>query len=1070
MPSTARPTQRSFNAGVLTSWMGGRADVEKFKSGLKHCSNFLLTPFGPIRRRFGFQFVAVTKFSGVRECRVIGFQASTEEGYAIELGHLYMRFHRDGLPVMDGGIPYEIETPWTEEQLFDVHWESVNDVTFLVHPDVPVQILRYFSETDWEIETMEFDFPPMMSENTTTTTLEITSYTDVPIVTTIDFDVPTEGANITSAVLQCSGPYEVVVNGLTLGALPDPEFRLEKSTDGGTTWTTLLVITAVGNYSGTFAGSLRLVANAYEVDSTLTAEVNSSQISPGDTITVQASSSVFTPAMVGGFFAMTHTRPLSEIRIGLGGVVTSQSIPVIGKWTVTTTGVWEGTLTVERSRNDGASWEKVISRSSNEDRNISYTGEEKTPVLLRMRFAGDGDDVRVATLEVENTEQEGVFQITGYNSATSVDGVVLLPFVSQDATAYWKEGAWSGAAGYPRTVQWHANRMAFGGSRNDPGKLWFSGIEDYYNFQEGTNDDSPFSKALGGTQQEIIQWLASKGVLAIGTSGGEWIGVNGDDQNIVTPTGFGLSLQSGNGGARQMAVVANNTILFVQHTGRKVREFSYSVTDNSFGGVDMTQLCIDVTDGGIKDCCLQRQRDTTFWATTNKGKLASMIYERSQSVIGWTVHDTQGDFESVGSVFESGEEDSIYVSVKRNVQGNDVRYIERMVPGQFESIDAGVLSEMAFVDSFRTFDGTATSPGFTDRSDFLIKLNAVPISSNATLVNGYQAIKAAADQIVWDDSPTTTKAIIILTDTPSTVSTPDQTAVLSSLISNDIVLSQGPDFSAFATNNYTSMVTTTGGTTFIESQLNTELAIYNAITGLFPTGNDRLEICFILDKLATPADTINFQTILTVLKSKMGDIDTHLQTKFESIGYSLVSVNALSYEFETVASPTMESIVDGLDHLIGKSVQILADGVALPEQVVSLAGTVTLPEAAAIVHVGLGYTSVLETLPVTIQLDNGDSTGNMKNISEVNLRVYRSVSAETAPVYNFAGTWEPLSFTNRNPVDFDPEVPLGEIGYLEDWKFAGHPGNAKDPRIAIRQPGPFPLNILEVQTTIQIAQ
>lgn len=1072
---TVRPSQRSFNAGMLTSWMFSRADVEKFKSGLKYCVNFLLTPFGPLRRRMGFQFSNQAKFSGERKARVIGFQASSQEGYCIELGHLYMRFHKDCAPVVDGMSIYEIVTPWTEDQLFDIHYESVNDVTFFVHPDVPVQILSYFSETDWTIEPMDFDFPPMMDENLTATTLEITASTDVPIDYNTVFVVTVPGTDLTSDELLCDGAYEVVVNSLTPGAGPGQYFRLQQSEDGGATWTTRTSITAAGNYTGTFSGVLRLIANDYEVDSTLATQVNSPEISVGDLITVESSTAVFTPEMVGSFFAMTQPREVTEIRLymrsggfGPNGRI-SEAISVIGGWTLTTTGVWEGILTVERSRDNGSTWGKVISWEANGDRNISYNSTEKTQCLLRMRFVGGDEDSKYATLEVDEPNQEGVFRITDYNSPTSVDGIVVVPFVSTDATNMWRQGAWGGASGYPRTVQWHANRIAFGGSRQEPGMLWFSGIEDYYNYKDGTNDDSPFRKSLGGTQQETIQWLASKGVLAIGTTGGEWIGVNGDDQNIVTPTGFGISLQSGNGGARQMAVVANNTILFVQHTGRKLREFSYSVTDNSFGGLDMTQLCIDVTEGGIVDCCLQSQRDTTFWATTGNGKLASMIYERSQSVIGWSLQDTKGEFESVASVFESGEEDSIYVLVKREVAGNPVRYVERMVPGQFQLIEDGNLAMMPYVDSFRTFDGTSTSPGFTDLSDFNEKLQALTPSSNTSLVNGFEAVKAAADQIVWTDSVDVTKAIILLTDTPNTGASPDATAVQAALLDKDIVLSQGPDFSAFGTNAYTAIVTATGGETWTEAEMNTGPAIFTSITTLLSTPNDRLELCFVIDKLATPADTINFQAIITALKAQMTAINTNLLTKFDTIGYSLVSVNALGYVFETVASPTTEAIITGLDHLIGETVQILADGVVIPDQVVTIGGSVTLPEAAAVVHVGLGYTPYFETLPINIQLSDGDSTSNTKRITGVSLRTYRSVNAETAPRRTYSGVWEPLKYSNRNRPDFEAPVPLGSIGDVEIWEFTMQLGNSDNAQFAARVTGPTPLNILEIQPTVEIS-
>jgi hypothetical protein len=47
-------------------------------------------------------------------------------------------------------------------------------------------------------------------------------------------------------------------------------------------------------------------------------------------------------------------------------------------------------------------------------------------------------------------------------------------------------------------------------------------------------------------------------------------------------------------------------------------------------------------------------------------------------------------------------------------------------------------------------------------------------------------------------------------------------------------------------------------------------------------------------------------------------------------------------------------------------VQILADGAVEPEQVVT-GGAITLEVAASVVHVGLGFTSDLRTLPLAIE-------------------------------------------------------------------------------------------------------
>lgn len=1062
-------TQRSFNAGMLTAWMDSRADVDKWRSGVKSLKNFLITPYGGIRRRMGTQFVAVTKFNGSRKCRVLGFQASTEEGYCLEIGHLYMRFHRNGETIMDGLLPLELVTPWTEDQIFQIQWEVINDIAFMVQGDNPVQNLKHFAANDWEITPMSFDWPAAMDENTTSTTLSITDVTNVPVVTTVPFIINSPGAaDQESQSLLASGAYTATINTLAIDPIGsiDPTLLLQRSTDNGQTWTTLTNITTTGVYSGTTTGLIRLKANFYTVNSTISTTVNNPSISVGDAITVGSSSPLFSADSVGRFYSIGHFRSTTEFTIPLYSSGLSGPFPVFGKWTLSTTGTWSGTIYVDQSKDDGATWQPILTRFGAANRNINETQEVEEPVLLRLRFISfaGGSNNPFATLSVPDAIVEGVFRITAYISPSSVSAVVVKPFISQAATTIWRAGAWSKESGYPQTVQWHANRMVFGGTKKQGAYIWFSRVEDYYYFRPGTNDDDSFYRQLGGTQQENIQWICSLGDLAIGTGGGEWSGTNGDEAGIVTPTSFTLRRQSGNGGEGVMAVVANNVVLYVQKTGRKLREFAYDLQQNGYDGADLTQLSIDVTIGGIRDTAMQRQRDQTFWATTYSGKAIPLIYERGQAVVGWGIHETQGEFESVCAVYEEGEEDTLYYVVQREVNGDPVRYIERTVPNQFDLIENGSLSDMPFMDSFVTYDGTTTSPGFTNYADFKLALDSTLVFSSILNTNGYSAIQAACDQINWNPDPTVTKVILMFVDTPNTGLPTDPIPVLASLNDNGIVFHTGPNFPG---TNYNNFATITGGQILAEIDINSTAKMLSKITSLF-TPNDKLQFCVIVDTLATPADAINFQIIMSSFKAAMDGIHANLLTKFDEIGYSLITMNNVGFTFATTASATTESIIGGLGHLIGKTVQIMADGVDIGDQVVDGAGTVTLPEAAAKVHVGLGYESDVETLPMSVQLRDGDSDGRLKRISNVDMRVLRSVNASIAPLINYTGSWEPLSYSNRTGVDYDPVPSENQIGELENWHFVMPMGHSKDPRIAVRQTRPLPLNILSITATYDV--
>lgn len=72
----------------------------------------------------------------------------------------------------------------------------------------------------------------------------------------------------------------------------------------------------------------------------------------------------------------------------------------------------------------------------------------------------------------------------------------------------------------------------------------------------------------------------------------------------------------------------------------------------------------------------------------------------------------------------------------------------------------------------------------------------------------------------------------------------------------------------------------------------------------------------------------------------------------------------------SVRSDTPFDTVEQLDHLEGKEVAVLADGNPL-ENLRVTGGTLTLPQAARCVHVGLGYVALLRTLPSYFSRSNG---------------------------------------------------------------------------------------------------
>lgn len=142
--------------------------------------------------------------------------------------------------------------------------------------------------------------------------------------------------------------------------------------------------------------------------------------------------------------------------------------------------------------------------------------------------------------------------------------------------------------------------------------------------------------------------------------------------------------------------------------------------------------------------------------------------------------------------------------------------------------------------------------------------------------------------------------------------------------------------------------------------------------------------------------------------------------------------------------------IGGLWHLIGETVSILADGAEVASQVVSATGTITLDDAATPVHVGLPITADMEGLPLIIEALMAAGQANLKNISEVWLRVKDSAGIKAGP--SFDKLRELPARSNEN-YDTPPRLKNGVVRITLDnsWDI--------NSRICIRQTAPLPLTI-----------
>ncbi len=84
-----RAGQPNFSRGVLAEHLHGRFDVDAYNAGLKEGTNVIILKYGGLTKRPGTRLVAEV-IDGAEPTRIIPFQFSLTQTYALEMGQGYM--------------------------------------------------------------------------------------------------------------------------------------------------------------------------------------------------------------------------------------------------------------------------------------------------------------------------------------------------------------------------------------------------------------------------------------------------------------------------------------------------------------------------------------------------------------------------------------------------------------------------------------------------------------------------------------------------------------------------------------------------------------------------------------------------------------------------------------------------------------------------------------------------------------------------------------------------------------------------------------------------------------------
>lgn len=726
--------QPAFTAGEISNAVANRVDLDKYQYALLTAENCYIRPYGPVYRRSGTVYCIATKYADKR-CILAGFNFTDDINYLLEIGDQYIRIHRNG-----NYLGIEIVTPFTEADLEKLRFAQSADVIYITSGNYPVKQLARYSEDDWKFGDFEITHAYFEDEatmelvesavymapgNYTYTvpkdgryTIEVAGgggggsgvarkasdkqssggtggrggfYSFEMDLTEGDSFPVTVGAGGKGGAVHYGAGYGnaggnggsssafgwVAQGGGGATAAYSEEHGAKNGSDGtnygnGGIGGKKGVAYDENNLSGT-DGSNGWVTIAFQDNPKVTPS------STTGTVTITSNRPIFNEGLIDGNIRLTHEVESFSVELNLkdNATGTTGAVVVGESWKVISGGSWTGSFQIQKSE-DGTTWKEYRKYSSTNNFNPTESGTVTDTTYLRIEASITSGDLTVTLTALPYTK-DGTAKIISYIDEYNIKAMVNEPFGSTESTTTYAFGAWDSNFGYPKTVCFFQDRLCFGGNNKRPYTVWMSKSGDYPNFGvekvSGTiTDDSAIAASFISRKQfDILHLIPSVDLLVL-TQGNEWI-VSGSE--VVTPTNITPKMQTTRGCSNCEPLTIGNRIVFVQGRGSTVRDMGYSFETDSYGGMELTILAGQIIKGlSIIDSAYKQEPDSIIYFVRSDGTIACLSYIREQEVYAWSRIITDGEFEAVVNIPE-GDEDSIYAVVKRVVNGETVRYIER---------------------------------------------------------------------------------------------------------------------------------------------------------------------------------------------------------------------------------------------------------------------------------------------------------------------------------------------------------------------------------------------------------
>jgi hypothetical protein len=260
----------------------------------------------------------------------------------------------------------------------------------------------------------------------------------------------------------------------------------------------------------------------------------------------------------------------------------------------------------------------------------------------------------------------------GSNANLSEDGGGFVKIVTHAPTHNWDEQSFSAVRGYPAAIEFHENRLCFGGTIQEPDAIWMSRIGEFFNFDVGNAEDSDSINLVAATGDvNEIRYLVSNRDLQVFTASAE-LHVPTFLNQAITPTNAQIRKQTPYGCEFVEPQSIDGATIFMQTGGRVAREYLYTDSEDAYTATAVSMisshLINDFQNMTVVNGAFQKAESYAVFVSS-AGYCAVFGSNRAERRAGWMRFTTQGDFHSVVAI-----DDRLFAAVW--FDGTDLRLCE----------------------------------------------------------------------------------------------------------------------------------------------------------------------------------------------------------------------------------------------------------------------------------------------------------------------------------------------------------------------------------------------------------